>query len=133
MNWKEFEGLARKLMGQYFGVTLVEKNPKGFPKRFDMVSADESIVGDAKYLTLVQRKKFPPAKMMEISGHVWLLEKVDAKTRFLVFGNQSSVPEKWLEKYSGFVRNVDFYFIDAYGNVKEMQKTYKKGLKHVEF
>lgn len=105
MNWKEFEELARKVMTHYFGVKLVEKNPKGFPKRFDMVSTDENIVGDAKYLTLVHRKKFPPAKMMEIAGHVWLLEKVNAKTRLLVFGNQRSVPEKWLERYGARARS----------------------------
>jgi hypothetical protein len=121
MNWKEFEELARKVMGQYFGVKLVEKSPKAFPKRFDMVSADESVVGDAKFLTLVHRKKTPPAKMMEISGHVWLLEKVDAKNRFLVFGNQRSVPEMWLEKYGNLVRNVEFFFIDPRGNVEKLQ------------
>jgi hypothetical protein len=123
MNWKEFEELARKEMTQYFGVKLVEKNPKSFPKRFDMVSADENIIGDAKYLTLVHRRKFPPAKMMEIAGHVWLLEKVNAKTRFLVFGNQRSVPEKWLEKYGNYARNIDFYFIDDHANVGKMGKT----------
>jgi hypothetical protein len=122
MNWKEFEDLARKIMTRYFGVRLIEKNPEGFPKRFDMVSTDENIIGDAKYLTLVHRERFPPAKMMEIAGHVWLLEKVNAKTRFLVFGNQRSVPEKWLEKYGNYVQNIDFYFIDAQQNLEKMRK-----------
>lgn len=122
MNWKEFEDLARKIMTQYFGVELIEKNPEGFPKKFDMVSTDENVIGDAKYLTLVHREKFPPAKMMEISGHVWLLEKVNAKTRFLVFGNQRSVPEKWLEKYGNYVQNIDFYFIDVQQNLEKMAR-----------
>ena len=122
MNWKEFEKLTRKAMSQYFGVELAEKNPKGFPKRFDMVSQNEDIVGDAKFLTLVHRTKTPPAKMMEICGHVWLLEKVDAKIRFLAFGNQRSVPEMWLEKYGSLVQNVEFYFIDAHGTVEKMNK-----------
>ena len=124
MNWREFEELARKVMSQYFGVKLVEKKPRGFPKRFDMVSADGSVVGDAKFLTLVRRKKTPPAKMMEISGHVWLLEKVDTKNRFLVFGNQRRVPEMWLEKYGNLVRNVEFYFIDSRGNVEKLQRVH---------
>jgi len=122
MDWKEFEKLARKAMSQYFGVELAEKNPKGFPKKFDMVSPTEDIVGDAKFLTLVHRTKTPPAKMMEICGHVWLLEKVDAKIRFLAFGNQRSVPEMWLEKYGSLVQNVEFYFIDAHGTVEKINK-----------
>ena len=120
MNWQQFEKSARKTMTQYFGVRLVEKNPKAFPKRFDMVSPDETIVGDAKFLTLVHGTGFPPAKMMEITGHVWLLEKVDAKTRFLVFGNQRDVAEKWLEKYGNLKQNVDFYFLDKDGNLEKL-------------
>ena len=37
-------------MSQYFGVQLKERSPNGFPKKFDMVSANEDIVGDAKFL-----------------------------------------------------------------------------------
>ena len=120
MNWREFEELARKIMSQYFGVRLAEKNLKGFPKRFDMVSSNEDIVGDAKFLTLVHKKRLPPAKFMEITGHVWLLEKVNAKRRFLVFGNQRRVPEWWLEKYGNLVQNVEFYFMDNKGNVDKL-------------
>lgn len=121
MSWQQFEELARKAMAQHFGVRLEEKNPKGFPKRFDMVSPDGTIVGDAKYLTLVHGTGFPPAKMMEITGHVWLLEKVNAKTRFLVFGNQREVPEKWIEKYGDYKQNVDFYFLDKKGNLEKLE------------
>jgi len=120
-NWKEFEEFARKIMGKYFGKQLSERNPRGFPKKFDMVSANEEIVGDAKFLTLVHREKMPPAKFMEIAGHVWLLEKVNAKRRFLVFGNQKRVPEWWLEKYGNLVHNVEFYFIDNEGNVERLK------------
>src|SRR5262245_27756105 len=99
MDWKEFEKLASITMEKHYGVHLSEKNPKGFPKRFDMVSDDEQIVGDAKYLTLVGGIKLPSAKFMEISGHVWLLEHIPARRKFLVFGNQRDVIERWLQKY----------------------------------
>lgn len=120
MNWREFEELARKVMSKYFGARLTERNPKGFPKRFDMVSSKEDIVGDAKFLTLVNKTRLPPAKFMEISGHVWLLENVDAKRRFLVFGNQRRVPEWWLEKYGNLIKSVEFYFLDNKGNVEKL-------------
>lgn len=120
-DWKKFEDFAREIMSQYFGVDLTERKLKGFPKSFDMVSPDEEIVGDAKFLTLVHRKKLPPAKFMEIAGHVWLLEKVKAKRRFLVFGNQKRVPEWWLEKYGNLVEGVGFYFIDDKGNVERLK------------
>jgi hypothetical protein len=72
MNWKEFEKIASSAMSDYLGVKLAERKPEGSPKKLDMVSDDENYVGDAKYLTLVGRKKIPPAKFMEIAGYVWI-------------------------------------------------------------
>ena len=120
MKWKEFESLARKAMSQHFGVALTEENPSGFPKKFDMLSPDQQIVGDAKFLTLVQGKKLPPAKFMEIAGHVWLLERVPARHRFLIFGNDRRVPEWWLKKYGILVKTVEFYFLDQSGKVVKL-------------
>lgn len=85
-----------------------------------MVSPDEEFVGDAKFLTLVHGARLPPAKFMEISGHVWLLERLEAKRRFLAFGNQRRVPEWWLEKYGKLVQSVEFYFIDSQGKITKL-------------
>lgn len=54
---------ARNHLSAYFGVSLLEKNPSGFPKKFDMVAEDDKIIGDAKFLTLVRGEKLPPAKL----------------------------------------------------------------------
>jgi hypothetical protein len=58
------------------------------PKKFAMISEDGSVVGNARCLTLGHGQRLPPAKFMEIAGHVWLLERTAARRRFLVFGNQ---------------------------------------------
>lgn len=115
MNWRKFEAFARAEMGKHIGVALGSVKLDGHPKHFDMVSADGSIVGDAKFLTLVHGKSLPPAKFMEITGHVWLLERTPANRRFLVFGNQRRVAEWWLEKYGRLTRNVEFYFLNEDG------------------
>ncbi len=99
----------------YFGVELAERRIPGFPKKFDLVSANYSIVGDAKYLSLVNGVSPPPAKLMEITGHVWLLEQTNAQVKFLVFGNQRQVPELWLRKYGQLKRSVEFYFLSGEG------------------
>ncbi|MCK5582489.1 MAG: hypothetical protein KAI33_01800, partial [Elusimicrobiales bacterium] len=73
---------------------------------------DGSIIGDAKYFTLVHGRSLPPAKFSVIAEHVWLLEKTKAKRKFLVFGNDKRVPEEWLKRYGNLVKNIVFYFID---------------------
>ncbi len=90
MNWQQFQELARQRMSEELGARLSEGTVPGIPKRFDMISPDGRTVGDAKYLTLVQRPRVPPAKFMEIAGQVWLLEKTRAARMLLVFGNQQA-------------------------------------------
>ena len=118
MTWREFEDLARKKMSAHFGVDLIERALPGVPKRFDMASDDGLIVGDAKYLTLIKRTTIPPAKFMEIAGHIWLLEKTGAGRKFLVFGNQREVPERWLKKYGTIVKGVELYFLSDEGSLE---------------
>jgi hypothetical protein len=106
-----FEELAQKKMSDHFGVPLTTAEVPGVPKKFDMVSPDKEIVGDAKYFTLVRGQRLPPAKFSVIAEHVWLLEKTDAATKFLVFGNDRQVPELWLKRYGDLASGVAFYFL----------------------
>lgn len=108
-------------MSEELGTRLTEGMVPGIPKRFDMVSPDRQAVGDAKYLTLVQRERIPPAKFMEIAGHVWLLERTQAARTFLVFGNQREVPEAWLKKYGGIAHSVEFYFLSDEGAIQRLK------------
>lgn len=63
MDWKAFEILARERMSKHLGVTLVERQLPGVPKKFDMVSADGTVVGDAKCLTLVHGQRLPASEV----------------------------------------------------------------------
>ena len=120
MNPRSFETLARKKFTEHFKTGLTERNIPGIGKRWDMVSSDDSIVGDAKYYTLVRGTSLPPAKFSIIAEHVWLLEKTNADIKFLVFGNQIEVPQRWLEKYGNLITDVQFYFMDDSGKITKL-------------
>jgi hypothetical protein len=79
----EFELLARVAMERHYNVTLRPGSVPGVPKRFDLVSNDRSVVGDAKYFTLVNGISVPPAKFSIIAEYVWLLEKCPHEVGFL--------------------------------------------------
>jgi len=107
-----FEILARKILSKHFGILLTKGKVSKVPKEFDIVSSDGQVVGDAKYLTMVKGERLPPAKFSMIAEHVWLLEKISATHKFLVFGNDRRVPQEWLKKYGHLVKNVVFFFLD---------------------
>jgi len=117
MSADQFEQVARQVLSQHYHTQLQAQRIPGCPKIFDFVSADYRIIGDAKYFTLVQGERTPPAKFSIIAEHVWLLEKTSAERKFLVFGNDRRVPEQWLARYGALVETVQFYFLDHQGEL----------------
>ena len=116
----QFEALARQVLSAHYGAPLEAGQVGGVPKRFDLVSPDGSIAGDAKYFTLVRGKRLPPAKFSIIAEHVWLLEKTGAREKFLVFGHDSEMPKRWLERYGHLRAGVGFYFLTNDGSLEEL-------------
>src|SRR6266851_10376791 len=96
---REFEDFARSAMSRHYGTALQPGRIPGIPKKFDLVSNDGRIVGDAKFYALVRGEQLPPAKFSGIAEYVWLIQKTQAPQQFLVFGNDRRVPEEWLKRY----------------------------------
>jgi hypothetical protein len=117
----QFEEKARIIMSKHFSQELYPQKIENVHKLFDLVSEDRSIVGDAKYLTMVRGTSIPPAKFATIAEYVWLLEKTNAKNKFLVFGKDKRVPEEWLKRYGNLVSGVDFYFIDSNSKLEKIE------------
>ena len=120
---RAFEKLAQKVMSAHFGASLLPREVPGVPKRFDLVSPEKDIVGDAKYFALVRGERLPPAKFSIIAEHVWLLEKTGAPVTFLVFGNDRHVPLLWLKRYGALVSRVAFYFLADNGLLERLTDT----------
>lgn len=108
-------------MQKHYGCELREAAVPGVPKRWDFVSTDGTVVGDAKYYTMVGGARFPPAKMSVIAEHVWLLERTPARERFLVFGNDRRVPELWLARFGHLAVAVSFWFLAGNGSLQDLR------------
>lgn len=117
-----FEVVAREAMSRKFGLPLVAGTIDSVPKVWDFVSPDHSVVGDAKFYTLVNGTSTPPAKFSVIAEHVWLLQHTPARHPFLVFGNDRRVPELWLARYAGLADGVAFFFIENGGDVETLRE-----------
>ena len=121
MTPRQFEHFARLKMSEHFNTHLSARLVQPPNKRFDLVSEDETIIGDAQFYTLVRGSRLPPAKFAVIAEHVWLLEKTSARHKFLVFGNDRRVPQMWLAKYEQCVSGVNFYFLTQQGEIEQLR------------
>jgi hypothetical protein len=104
-------------MSRHFGTALEPRSVPGVRKTFDFVSADGRVIGDAKFYTLVAGSRLPPAKFSGIAEYVWLLGQTAAEHRFLIFGNDRRVSEEWLKRYGSHLAGIEFYFLDAAGEL----------------
>ena len=84
-------------------------NISGVSFEFDLVSADDKIIGDAKFFKNIS---VPAAKWDNISYYVWLLQNTEARIKFLVFGKDIEVPERYLKRYEPLISDVEFYFFE---------------------
>jgi hypothetical protein len=114
-----FEARAREVLSEQWGTKLRPALLGKIAKLFDFVSKDRTVVGEAKFLS-VGKKRFQPAKFSAISEIVWLLEKIHAKDKFIVFGSSPEVPNGWLSRYGDLVDNITFYFLDDNNNLKKL-------------
>lgn len=114
---EEFEELARDVFSRRYNTNLIPGKIPGVPKKFDMVSSNRQTVGDAKYVTYGNQ---PSGKFATIAEYVWLLEKTNANTLFLVFGNEQLLPDTWLIKFGHLCENIDFYFMRDDGDVEKL-------------
>jgi hypothetical protein len=109
-----FETHARAVLSEAWGVELTGRVVTlrgGVTHSFDLVSPDESIVGDAKWFK--DLKPIPAAKLSVIAEYVWLLQNhEDASRRFLVFGQDRAVPERWLSRFASLLDGLEFWFLD---------------------
>jgi hypothetical protein len=115
---RAFEAHAASFLSAAWSVDLACRPvalPGGVTKKFDLVSPDGSIVGDAKYYKNIA---VPAAKWSTIAEYVWLLQHVpNAERRFIVFGLDALVATRWLARYRGLAEGIDFYFLSEQGLV----------------
>jgi len=113
---RRFEAKARDILSDYLQTKLRPRLIQPVNRLFDFVSQDKQIIGDSKYFSM-KGKRIQSTKYSAISENVWFLERVSAKRKFLVFGNNRAVPEGWLSRYGHLIQKIEFFFLDDHNQL----------------
>lgn len=112
---KDFSERAREVMNEFYGRALKPAKIGG-TKIWDYVSPDGMVVGDARWFG-----QSVPAARAFISEAVWLLEKVGAVQKFIVFGGEADVPRQWLELWATLCpEDIALFYLDNKGELHEL-------------
>lgn len=112
---KDFKRIAQQIMSSYFNTDLSPRKKPTWPRIFNLVSSSYSIVGDSKRYSILDDDKIPPSYFSSITEQIWILEKISAKIKFLVFGGYKRVPKHWLKLFGNYNSEIEFYFIHNNG------------------
>lgn len=110
---KEFEDVGRVRLEELFKLKLTKRRISP-TKVWDYVSPDQAIVGDAKRFAY---KGNASSEMSIISEHVWLLEKLAARAKFLLFGGEMATPLNWLRRWRKLLRDDTYFFFLEQGQL----------------
>lgn len=120
--WTEpagFRALAQREASARFGTTLAPARVPGFPRAFDLVSEDATLVGAvlppsgrARSLTTLERA--------ELSEHVLMLTLAPAQQRILVVGHDRARLEPWLSVYGHLARDIEFWRLRGPGALERI-------------
>lgn len=110
-QWRTFEDRARRYFSELWAVDLRARDVVvgSGRKRFDLVSADQQVVGDAKSFS---EAKGASGKLSGIAEYVFFLQAVPARRRFLVF-ERRGVALEFLRRWRGVVSGVEFYVLEG--------------------
>jgi hypothetical protein len=112
---KDFVERAREVMVEFYGRPLKPRRIGG-TQFWDYVSSDGTIVGDARWFGQVV-----PVARAFVSEAVWLLEKVGAVQKFIIFGGEVEVPRQWLELWATLCpEDIHLFYLDNTGELHEL-------------
>ncbi len=109
---KKFETEVRDFLSDKTGLHLMSKevtfsSDANRKHSCDIVSQNNQVVGDAKYLRNIP---IPAAKYDNITAYIHFLQNIEAHTKFLVFGENKELPNRWLKRFENLAEGVEFYF-----------------------
>ena len=114
--FEKAEEEARRALTELLGIPLTKEKLLIFGKRkeFDLVNIKARVVGDVKRYTT----KNPTAEMKEISEYVWLMEKLEASTKWkwrkiIVGAGERSIFEKYVRNYDAWLGDVEIFFLNS--------------------
>jgi hypothetical protein len=117
---KEFEDISREVLGLHLNETFTKRLVEGVQTSYpyphdltlDLVNADASVIGDAKYLTMRPNRRTPNGKLDNATHYAEALVCAPAQVRFLVFGNDIEVARIWARtRRNSRFPQVDVYFL----------------------
>ena len=117
---REFPVRIRRAAEEYYGCSCDIAAPDELSPAWRLVGDDGATLGQALHLAPLADGRVPAGRLALLSGLVWLLEKSEAETPFMVIGGDSATADAWRAHHGPYCDEVEVFFLDGEGELSRL-------------
>ncbi len=108
----DFSARARQAAVDHYGCSFDMAAPDDLSPAWRLIGDDDATLGYAMHITPLKEGRVPAGRLALISGLVWLLEKSEAETPFVIIGGDAATASAWRKHHGPYCDEVDVFFMD---------------------
>ncbi len=109
---EDFPVRAREAVETHYGCAFDTVAPDELSPAWRLVGDDGETLGYALHTTPLADGRVPAGRLVLLSGLVWLLEKSEAETPFVVIGGDPATANAWRMHHGPYCDEVEVFFLD---------------------
>ncbi len=116
----DFPARVRQAVGRHYGCVFDLAAPDALSPAWRLVGDDGGTLGYALHLSPLAEGRVPAGRLALLSGLVWLLEKSEAETPFVVIGGDPATADAWRTHHAPCCDEVEVFFLDGEGGLSRL-------------
>ncbi len=116
----DFPARVRQAVEEHYGCSFDMAAPDELSPAWRLVGDDGATLGYALHLAPLADGRVPAGRLALLSGLVWLLEKSEAETPFLVIGGDSATADAWRARHGPYCDEAEVFFLAGEGGLSRL-------------
>ncbi len=116
----DFPARVRQAVEEHYGCSFDMAAPDELSPAWRLVGDDGATLGYALHLAPLADGRVPAGRLALLSGLVWLLEKSEAETPFLVIGGDSATADAWQARHGPYCDEAEVFFLAGEGGLSRL-------------
>ena len=116
----DFPARVRQAIEECYGCSFDIAAPDELSPAWRLMGDDGGTLGYALHLSPLVDGRVPAGRLALLSGLIWLLEKSEAETPFLIIGGDSATAQAWQTHHGPYCDEANVFFLEVDGTLSTL-------------
>ncbi len=116
----DFRGCVKTAVEEHYGCAFDLAGPDELAPAWRLMGDDGEKLGYAIHMSSPADGRVPAGRLALLSGLVWLLEKSEAETPFMVIGGDERTARAWRTHHGPYCDEAEVFFLDGEGGLSRL-------------